>query len=174
MLTNERVWNVTGFFLSASCLLFRVHLDFLTGKTQSWAVQDEKELTLSYRFVFALVVSPSRVLQALSRSQVLSVAVLQPAFSVPPTVWIPWCENTWPVLTFSWRLWKACEPRQTWFPGFTLCEGCLLALPLSVPYQIFLKGARALITEYCEVEPNSVVLACAEFSLKPIVVGKMR
>lgn len=57
--------------------------------------------------------------------------------------------------------------------GITRCGWCLFALLVTLPNQIILKDVTAIRTKYCQVVPNSIVLACAEFSLKPIVVGNM-
>lgn len=118
------MFEIQQFFISTSWLLSTVHLDFLTGKTRRWAVQGGTELTLCFRFVFALVASVPFYGSAARLCGVLSLADLHPAFSMVPTVWIPskrsQPENTWPVLTFSCWLWRACEPRQGWVRGLIL------------------------------------------------------
>lgn len=77
------------------------------------------------------------------------------------------------VSAFSQWLQEACKWRQVWFRGITLCGCCLFALLVTLPNQIIPIDVTDIITKYCHVVHNSIVLACAEFSLKPIVVGYM-
>ena len=90
---------------------------------------------------------------------------------MPPTAWIPQQE------ILAWR-------RLTCFDVFVVtakslwdkadrCKSVGSHYVSTVPNQIFLEDAAALTTEYWKVVPNSVARACAEVSLKPIVIGKM-
>lgn len=160
--------------MSPRSLLFSVHSDFLTDKTQSWAVVGGKELTLCFRFVFAQVVFSFMVQQPSSLERILSLAYTQhcPCHSqyqfLARDLGMRRC-----VSAFSWWLQEACERRQMWVHGMILCGCCLSALLVTLPNQMVLKDVTDVMTKYCPIIPNSIVLACAEFSLKPIFVGNI-